>query len=122
MASLGHPCKFQRVSSLGGITAWHSGSGRQPNFAALNRGRHLHSAGRQSRWALGHILIFSLFSVQLFTKLQPCTQGTYPPRLSCCRFSKNNDKFRPLKAFVVLKTTDVSLFVSQPMFILATLM
>ena len=27
----------------------------QPNFAALNRGRHLHSAGRPSRWALAHI-------------------------------------------------------------------
>jgi len=24
--------------------------GRQPNFAALNRGRHLYSAGRPSRW------------------------------------------------------------------------
>ena len=30
-------------------------SGRQPNFAALNRGRHLYSAGRPSRWALSHI-------------------------------------------------------------------
>ena len=30
-------------------------SGRQPNFAALNRGRHLCSAGRPSRWALAHI-------------------------------------------------------------------
>jgi len=29
-----------------------SSSGRQPNFAALNRGRHLYSAGRPSRWAL----------------------------------------------------------------------
>ena len=28
---------------------------RQPNFAALNRGRHLYSAGRLSRWALAHI-------------------------------------------------------------------
>ena len=30
-------------------------SERQPNSAALNRGRHLCSAGRPSRWALGHI-------------------------------------------------------------------
>jgi len=30
-------------------------SGRQPNFAALNRGRHLCSAGRPSRWALARI-------------------------------------------------------------------
>ena len=54
-ASLGHPCKFQRVSHLGSVTARHSGSGRQPNFAALNRGRHLYSAGRPSRWVLAHI-------------------------------------------------------------------
>jgi len=55
--SLGHPCKFQLVSHLGSVTAQHSSSGRQPNFAALNRGRHLCSAGRPSRWALAHILV-----------------------------------------------------------------
>ena len=32
-----------------------SSSGRQPNFATLNRGRHLCSAGRPSRWALADI-------------------------------------------------------------------
>ena len=32
---------------------------------ALNRGRHLYSAGRPSRWALAHILVF-LFSVSNF--------------------------------------------------------
>ena len=60
MASLGHPSKFQRVSRLGGFTARHSSSGRQPNFAKLNRGRHLYSAGRPSRWALAHILVFTV--------------------------------------------------------------
>jgi len=55
--SLGHPCKFQRLSHLGSVTAQHSSSGRQPNFAALNRGRRLYSAGRPSRWALAHILV-----------------------------------------------------------------
>ena len=45
LASLRHPCKFQRVSHLGSITARQSSSGRQPNFAALNRGHHLCSAG-----------------------------------------------------------------------------
>ena len=55
------------VSLLWGTTANFNGSrvlvallhgiysGRQPNFAALNRGRHLYSAGRPSRWALAHI-------------------------------------------------------------------
>ena len=42
-------------SYIGTVTAWHSSSGRQPNFAALNRGRHLYSAGRPSGWALAHI-------------------------------------------------------------------
>ena len=54
MASLWHPCKFQRVSRLGSVTARHSSSGRQPNFAALNRRLHLNSTGRPSR-ALAHI-------------------------------------------------------------------
>jgi len=62
LASLGHPSTFQRVSHLGNVTARHSSSGHQPNFAALNRGRHLYSAGRQSRWALAHILVFMYFT------------------------------------------------------------
>jgi len=57
--SLGHPCKFQPVSRLGSVTARHSSSGHQPNFAALNRGRHLYSAGRPSRWAVAHISSFA---------------------------------------------------------------
>jgi len=45
-----------------GFASWQryctaSSSGRQPNFAALNRRRHLCSAGRPSRWALAHILV-----------------------------------------------------------------
>jgi len=43
------------------VTARHSGSGRQPNFAALNRGRHLYSAGRPSRWT--NILVFIIFQI-----------------------------------------------------------
>jgi len=49
--------KFQRVSRLGSVTARHSISGRQSNFAASNRGRHLYLAGRHSRWALAQILV-----------------------------------------------------------------
>jgi len=43
----------------------HSSNGRQANFAALNRGRHLYSAGRPSRWALAHILVECTFSLPL---------------------------------------------------------
>ena len=39
--------------------ARQSSSGCQPNFAALNRGCHLYSAGRPSRWALAHIIVMA---------------------------------------------------------------
>jgi len=55
--SLGHPSEFKRVLRLGSVTTRDSSSGRQPNSAALNRGRHLYSAGRPSRWPLAHILV-----------------------------------------------------------------
>ena len=68
--SLGHPCKFQPVSRLGSVTARHSSSGHQPNFAALNRGRHLYSAGRLSHLALAHILVFLCAYLQLLEGIQ----------------------------------------------------
>ena len=39
----------------GSVTAWHSSSGHQPNFVSLSRGRHLHSAGWPSCWALASV-------------------------------------------------------------------
>jgi len=66
---LGHPCKFQRVSRLGSVTARRSSSGRQPNFAALNRGRHLYSAGRPSRWALAHISGWNIYWAAVSSRL-----------------------------------------------------
>jgi len=51
--SLGHPSKFQRVRVLAALL--HS------QTAALNRGCHLYSAGRPSRWALAHISSSNLF-------------------------------------------------------------
>jgi len=51
----GTPAHFNGlISRLGSVTARYSSSGIQPNFAALNRGRHLYSAGRPSRWACPH--------------------------------------------------------------------
>jgi len=43
------------LSYIGSVTARHSSSGRQTNFVALSRRRHLYLAGRPSRWALAHI-------------------------------------------------------------------
>jgi len=48
------PANLKRVSRLGSVTARHSSIGRQQTVA-LNRGCHLYSAGRPSRWALAHI-------------------------------------------------------------------
>ena len=48
-------CNSFRVLAALLPSARHSSSGRQPNFAALNRGRHLYSAGRPSRWTLAYI-------------------------------------------------------------------
>jgi len=49
-----------RFFSFGSVTARHSSSGRQPNFAALNEGRHLYSTGRPSRSSLARILVSNL--------------------------------------------------------------
>ena len=54
------------VSRLGSITALHSTSGCQANFAALNRGRFLYSAGRPSHWALAHILVVTVFQIFIY--------------------------------------------------------
>ena len=53
----GTPANFNGFRVFGSVTARYSSSGRQPNFAMLNRGRHLYSAGRPSRWAPAHILV-----------------------------------------------------------------
>jgi len=57
------------------IASWQryctaSSSGHQPDFAALNRGRHPCSAGRPSGWALAHILVMIQFP--LSNKRQLC--------------------------------------------------
>jgi len=51
----GTPANFNGFRDLAALqlTARQSSSERQPNFAALNRGRHLCSAGKL-RWALAH--------------------------------------------------------------------
>jgi len=54
------------------VTARHSSSGCQPNFAAFSRRRHIYSAGRPSRWALAHmahILVILLYLVVFCTKV-----------------------------------------------------
>jgi len=57
-----HPVVLGTPAVFNGFRSWQrycraSSGGRQPNFAALNRGRHLCLAGRPSRFALAHILV-----------------------------------------------------------------
>ena len=53
---------------IGSVTARHSASGHQPNFAALNRGCHLYLAGHPSRWALAYILVIISLNGALLTE------------------------------------------------------
>jgi len=56
------------------LAALLHGIWRQPNFAVLNRGRHLCSAGRPSGWALAHISFFII----LFCSV-PCGRLSWLP-------------------------------------------
>jgi len=58
----GTPANFIGFCLLAALL--HDIYGRQPNFAALNRGRHLCLAGRPSRWALAHILVYFKMNIK----------------------------------------------------------
>ena len=98
-----------------GFASWQryctaSSSGRQPNFAALNRGRHLCSAGRPSGWALAHILVELCFSDAVeksvtSSKPHDCSEildsgersdGVYTVYLGC--------RLRPVKVYCDMST------------------
>jgi len=86
--ALGHPIKFQWVSHLGSITAQHSSSGSEPNFAALNRGRHLHSEGWPSRWALAHMSSFIYCSLGII--VVACSLHYALGNCVSCRYNVNH--------------------------------
>jgi len=75
--SLGYPSKFQRVSRLGSVTTRHSSSGRQPNFAALNRGCH-----HVGHWSTFYYSVFIrpfLFFFRWFYSETICNAYSYRP-------------------------------------------
>jgi len=53
------------------LAALLHGTGRQTNFAALNKGLHLYSAGRPSRWGLAHIVVLFYFMQTVFNYGRP---------------------------------------------------
>jgi len=79
-----HPVVWGTLQISTGFASWQryctaSSSGREPNFAALNRGCHLCSAGWPSGWTLAHILvmIFTVFDPSLLTVCINCSFFTY---------------------------------------------
>jgi len=57
----GTPANFNGFRVLPALLHGTLEVGVSQNFAALNRGRQLYSAGQPSRWALAHILVTSDF-------------------------------------------------------------
>jgi len=55
----GTPANFSGFGVLAALLYGTLIVGVSQTFAALNRGRHLYSTGRPSRWALAHILVFN---------------------------------------------------------------
>ena len=53
----GTPANFNGFPVLAALFHGSLVAGVSQTLAALNRGRHLYSAGRPSRWALAHILV-----------------------------------------------------------------
>jgi len=79
-------------------------SGRQPNFAALNTGRHLCLAGLPSGWALAHILVF----------------GTERSSILCdfdarqSRALKTRDKIAGVTSVLGTRTTGMEIVILSP--------
>jgi len=100
---------------IGNVTAWHSSSGRQPNFAALSRERDLYSAGRPSCWALAHILVAYVFHVFLTCDRQVLWDTLLIAHLTCLRNSVLVNRSRKLEFLgMCLMTKRVALMSLRP--------
>jgi len=91
------------LSYIGSVTARHSSSGRQPNFVALSRGRHL--PGRLPRWASAHILVSNLPTFVLCSALR--LSRPYVERRSSNRkqLHTSNRRHKPYRLQSFLKRT-----------------
>jgi len=69
------------LTTLYTMSSRQSSSERQLNFVALNRGRHLCSAGRPSCWALAHILVLYRLSSLTFI----CCDIVYNMTSNCAK-------------------------------------
>jgi len=62
----GTPANFNEFRVLATLLHDTLLTGREPNFAVLNKGRHLYSPGRPSRWAMANILVWLNFVFELY--------------------------------------------------------
>ena len=80
MRSVGKFGALQQISTgfaSWSVTARHSSRGRQPNFVALNRWRHVYSARRPSCWALVHISSYLCIAINMFLVYIRCQGQLY---------------------------------------------
>jgi len=95
----GTPANFNGFRILAALLHGSQVVGVSKKFAALNRGRHLCSAGRPSRWALAHILVLSIsnsFHSCLFpSSLLPILWEDYTPKVTPAY------SVRPIKSFLL---------------------
>ena len=90
----GTPANFNGFR-LGSVTARHLVVGVSPNFGALNRGRHLCSAGRPSRSALAHILVIIItVNIQSTHTAKPFFSRTITTEIGQPQ-SQSSGKFQP---------------------------
>ena len=83
---MGHPANFNGFRVLAALLRSIPEEGvSQTLRAVLNRGRHLYSAGRPSRWASAHILVFVLCLVATVGSL--CSIITTRHRASTSMYS-----------------------------------
>jgi len=90
--SFRHPIKFQRLWRLGVVTARNSSTGLQPNFAALNRGRHLYSQGGH-HVGIGPPSSYDMIRSMIFT----CTEKLTYSQLSLSHGTNKQKKSNGIK-------------------------
>jgi len=76
----GTPANFNGFRVLAALLHGTLVAGGQPNFAVFNRGRHVYLAGRPSRWALAHIVVylFIIFRALIFEAEECRPTGPLP--------------------------------------------
>jgi len=76
----GTPANFHGFPVLAALLHGTLVVGVSQTFAALNRGRHLYSAGRPSRWALAYILL-NIWNSLSNSVVDACTANAFRARL-----------------------------------------